>query len=228
MCTIWFVALWRVCNHIWTYLARYLAEKTMKPVILLDIDGCPANFVAGCLPVIKDITGRDHVHDDVDQWQIETALGLDEEQTKLLYERVCSEGWVRDLPLYEGAKEGVAALREFADVVPVTAPFWSSKHWVYERYEWILNQLGILQRDVIHAHAKWRVAGDMLIDDKMSHLTQWATAKHNADGIPVLFRRKYNENEIWDPAVLRGYRVPDWPTLVHVARMHFEGRGAAA
>jgi 5'(3')-deoxyribonucleotidase len=199
----------------------------MKPTILIDIDGVPANFIAGCLPVVKEITGRDHVHDDVDQFMIEAALGLDEAQTKALYERVCSEGWVRDLPLYEGAREGVDALREFADVVPVTAPLWSSKYWVYERYEWILNQLGIHQRDVIHAHAKWRIHGDMLVDDKMAHLTAWATAPHNRDGVPVLFRRKYNENEVWQPGVERGYRVGDWPTLVHVARTYF-GHNASA
>lgn len=201
----------------------------MKPVILLDIDGVAANFIAGCLPYIFDITGREHTHDDVDKFMIEKALGLDEEQTKRLYEHVCSEGWVRGLPPYEDAKAGVASLREFADVVPVTAPFWTSKHWVIERYEWILEQLGIPQIEVIHAHAKFRIAGDMLIDDKMSHLVTWANAPHNVHsvGVPVLFKRRYNENEHFPVEIRQGYRVGDWQTLVHVAKTHFGFNGDA-
>lgn len=179
----------------------------MRPVILLDIDGVVANFIAGCLPHIKDITGREHHHDEVDQFMIEQALGLDDEQTKQLYERVGLEGWCRSLPPYEGAREGVAALRTFADVVPVTAPFWTSKHWVRERYEWILEHLEIPEIDVIQAHAKFRIDGDVFIDDRTSHLVKWE--KRHPRGCPVLFTRRYNQNDGW-----HGSAFSEWPALV--------------
>ena len=52
---------------------------------------------------------------------IERALGMDEEQTAKLYKQVMTEGWCRALPAYEGAKEAVAEMRQYADVIPVTA-----------------------------------------------------------------------------------------------------------
>jgi 5'(3')-deoxyribonucleotidase len=205
----------------------------MRPVILLDIDGVVANFIAGCLPYVFAITGREHQHDDIDQFMIEKALGLDEEQTKRLYEHVCREGWCRSLPVYEGAKEAIAALGEFADIVPVTAPFWTSKHWVLERYEWILEHLGIPQARVMQGHEKFRVHGDMLVDDRTSHLVAWAQYWHarmgRGAGVAVRFRRRYNENESWrkPPGSTKyqhadwGVTVDDWAHLIRFARMHF-------
>jgi 5'(3')-deoxyribonucleotidase len=204
-----------------------------KPVILLDIDGVVANFIAGCLPHVLDLTGRLYEHDDVDQFMIEKALGLDAQQSKLLYDQVCKEGWVEGLPAYEEAKVSVAALREFADVVPVTQPFLASRHWVFERNAWILEHIGIDPRDVYHAFKKFRIHGDMLIDDRTSHLIEWAeywTSKMGRGaGVAVRLRRRYNENEPWlrphgsseYPNAEWGVQVDDWAHLVRFARVHF-------
>ncbi len=43
----------------------------MRPEILLDIDGVVANFIAGCLPHIYEMTGRSYEHDHVDQCMFE-------------------------------------------------------------------------------------------------------------------------------------------------------------
>lgn len=179
----------------------------IRPVVLLDIDGVVANFVEGCLPIIRMITGRTYQHDDVTQWQIEKALGLDTEETAELYRNICQEGWCAHLRPYEGAKEGVAALRAFADVVPVTSHFFTSKHWVSERDEWIVEHLGIPKTDIVHTHAKYRVLGDVLVDDKTSHLDKWSA--HHAMGHGVLFLRNYNKNDGW-----LGSSAADWPSLV--------------
>lgn len=206
----------------------------MKPVVLLDIDGVAANFIAGCLPYVYAITGHEHRHDDIDQYMIEKALGLDEEQTKRLYEHVCQEGWCRNLPPYEEAKTGVAELLSFADVVPVTAHFWSSKHWVYERGEWIVEHLGIPQTEIVHTHAKFRIDGDVLVDDKTAHLVKWK--QHHPRGTAVRFLRNYNIHEDWRkppgtsefPNTDWGVVAQDWPHLVRFLKMHFGVDGGSS
>lgn len=190
----------------------------MKPVVLLDIDGVAANFIAGCLPIVKEITGREHAHDDVNQWLVEKALGLDEHETKELYDRIVQPGWVRALPAYEGVKEGIARIREFAEVHPVTAHFWSCSHWVYEREAWILEHLGIPAADVIHTHAKHRVTGDVLVEDKPTTIVKWL--EHHPKGIGVLMRRPYNEGaDLPDDST----RVKDFPHLVRWLEAYFLG-----
>lgn len=188
--------------------------------ILLDIDGVAANFIEGCRPIVEKMLGRRVKHDDVDQFMIEKALGLTEAQTAELYAHVMSEGWCRALPAYAGAKEAVAEMRAHATVVPVTAHFFSSKHWVYERDEWILEHLGIPKTDVVHTHRKFQIDGDALIDDKVSHLSAWRHRHPN--GKAVLLKRKYNERDGWvggesfsDLPAIAGYfrDVFGWPGL---------------
>jgi 5'(3')-deoxyribonucleotidase len=166
----------------------------MKPEILLDIDGVAANFIQGCIPIAEALVGRRVFHDDIDQFMIEHALGLGETQTVALYKAVMTEGWCRSLPAYEGAKEAVTFMREHATVIPVTAHFFDSKHWVYERDAWIIEHLGIPQTDIVHTHRKFQIDGDILIDDKISHLRSWIGRRPSKRG--VLFQRRYNQAEV--------------------------------
>lgn len=179
-----------------------------QPEVLLDIDGVAGNFIKGCLPIASRIVGRPVHHDDIDQFMIERSLGMDAEQTAELYKHVMEEGWCRSLPAYEGAKEAVAELRTFVTVVPVTAHFFSSKHWVYERDEWIVEHLGIPKTDIIHTHRKFQIDGDALVDDKVSHLSAWK--RRHPQGHAVLFKRRYNEREGW----VGGETIDGWSNLV--------------
>lgn len=195
-----------------------MTDQTDLPTILLDIDGVAANFIEGCRPVVEKMLGRRIRHDDVDQFMIEKALGLTAAQTEELYATVMTEGWCRSLPAYAGAKEGVARLREFAHVSPVTAHFFTSKSWVWERDEWIVEHLGIPKTDVHHTHSKFRVDGDALVDDKTSHLSAWK--RRHPKGHAVLFKRRYNENDGW----VGGETIDGWPSLVEYFERLFEGR----
>jgi 5'(3')-deoxyribonucleotidase len=183
----------------------------MRPEILLDIDGVVASFVAKCLPHIETITGRTHTHDDVTEWYIEKALGLDDDQTAQLYKYVSTEGWCQDLPLIEEAKQSIATLRKYADVIPVTSHFFDSKTWAYDRDEWIVEHLGIPKTDIVHTHRKYQVDGDVLIDDKPSHLYAWCGRRPGKMGI--LFQQSYNTNEVI-PRGVNVMPIKGWPALV--------------
>jgi len=187
----------------------------MRIEILLDIDGVAANFIEGCRPEAERLTGRSVHHDDVDQFMIEAALGLDAEQTKALYAQVMQEGWCRSLPAYEYAKECVAEISKRADVVPVTSHYLDSKTWVWERDEWIVEHLGIPKTNVIHTHRKFQVDGDVLIDDKPSHLRMWWDRRPAKRA--VLFERRYNVRDDWC-----GLRASSWPALLALLKEQFE------
>lgn len=181
-----------------------------KKDLLLDLDGVARNFIAGTLPIVKDITGRDHRHDDVDQWRIEHALKLSAEEAAEMYERVAQEGWCRSLPPYEGSKEAIAQLSEIVNVYPVTAPF-SSRHWVPECEEWLVHHYGIHHHDVVHTNAKHIVYGHYFVEDKTSTLVKWRAhwQRLGMPCTPILFSRRYNASDGWD-----GVSVASWQELV--------------
>lgn len=176
-----------------------------RPCVLLDIDGVAASFIDGALPFASTLTGRPHHHDDIDQMMMEKALGLTDDQTEAFYRHVSAEGWCRSIPVYPGAQEGIARLREFADVHPVTFQF-PSYYWVREREAWLKEHFDIDPNDVIHTNAKHRISGDVFVEDKTANLVKW---KKYQRGHGVLFRRRYNQNDSWDGGV-----VSDWPSLV--------------
>lgn len=183
-----------------------------KPDLLLDLDGVARNFIAGTLPLVKGITGRDHYHDDVDQWRVEHAFKLTPEETKEMYRGVNQEGWCRALPLYEGAKEGVAQLREVVNIYPVTFQY-PSLWWVRECEEWLVEHFGIDPNDIVHTNAKHITYGDYFVEDKTAALVKWREhwRKRGLEGKPIKFSRRYNENDAWD-----GLVVHNWPQLVYL------------
>lgn len=187
-----------------------------KPDLMLDLDGVARNFIAGTLPIVKETTGRDHHHDDVDQWRVEHALKLTAEETKLLYDQIAQPGWCRNLPPYEGAKEGIAQLRETCNVYPVTFQY-PSFWWVRECEEWLVEHFDIDPKHVIHTDAKYMVFGDYFVEDKTAALVAWRAkwAKRGLVGTPVLFQRNYNKLDGWDGAL-----VSSWPELTSFVIAH--------
>jgi hypothetical protein len=170
--------------------------------VIIDVDGCKANFIAGALPIIREITGRDHDHDDVDQFMIEKALGLTDAERDLLYARVSEEGWCYGLPMYEGAREGVTRIRAVADQVWAVTQRFKSRTWVYERDLWLMEKLAFAYDDILHVPsvAKHAIDADVMVEDKTSTLVQWQAA--HPDGHGILVRRRYNENDGWTGIVV--------------------------
>lgn len=186
----------------------------MKRRILLDIDGVACDFITPTLKVLSQLTGRTFQHDDVQDWDIMKSLGISDEIAKETYQRVGAPGNVAAFPIYPGAKEGVARLKEIADVYAVTSPLASSRTWAREREEWLLAQLGIPTSKVAHTSAKHICHGNILVEDKASTLQAWSEEWPRSTG--VLFRRPYNRNAPWD-----GVAVDDWAHLVRFVEAHF-------
>ncbi len=126
-----------------------------------------------------------------------------------------SEGFVLALQSYPDAVQGVKNLAEFADVYFVTSPWHSSRHWVFERTEWLCRYFGQTQgRKVIHTSHKHMVRGDMMIEDRADVLDKWFL-ENGDEKLPhaVLMNRSYNRNEEIDELWTR---VQNWDEIVTV------------
>lgn len=184
------------------------------PVVLLDIDGVCADFISASLAVLRRLFGLYFRHDDVTTWNLEDSLKLTETQRARMMAEWSRPGFCRAIPPYDGALEGVIALRELGcDVYAVTAPMWSSATWMAERTDWVQEHLSIQRDKVIHTSAKHLVRGDLLVEDKVSTLADWAAA--HPDGTGLLFGRAYNAGDEFRGQ--RVVRVNDWAEAVSLA-----------
>lgn len=167
--------------------------------ILLDIDGVCADFITPCLAAITVHTGKQFDPTAIDDWDIMKALHIAADDAAAIYRSMQVPGLCRSMPVYPGAVEGVQRLRAHGDVWAVTAPF-GGPHWMHERDQWLVEELGFRKADILHVRsdAKHAIKGDVLVEDKTSTLVRWQA--HHPTGRGVLFQRRYNERDGWPGA----------------------------
>ncbi len=158
--------------------------------VLLDVDGvlgdlpsCAIRWINGHSPLSNVTLDMVHEHD------ILKCLGLDALQER--FDRWCIDTELcRDMPVYPGAKDFVRELRSFAEIVVVTSPYAAVPNWCHHRINWLAEHFGIPKRDVIFAKRKELVAGDVLIDDKLSNVEAYCAAQ---PGLGIVFDRPWNQ-----------------------------------
>jgi len=130
---------------------------------------------------------------------------------KAIYKYLTRPGFFRDLKPIPGAIEGVRALLARGhDVVVVTA----ARRGHGDKLFWIREHLPFLPRDnVVFAHRKELVRGDVLFDDAPHNLKAFEPY-----GTPVAMAYRYNEG-------LPYPRVPDWPSFVALIDRIFPPQG---
>lgn len=141
--------------------------------ILLDVDGPLAQFVPAAVRVVNDLGGTRFIPEDATTWEV--ADLLPEELRQAFWERVTAAGFCAALEPVEGAVEAVRELRKKHDVYFVTSDMATCPTWAHERREWLKRHFGVHYRNIVHTHAKYLVRGDLLIDDKPSHLDRWGS-----------------------------------------------------
>ena len=183
-----------------------------RPRILLDCDGVLAAFAVPCLDAVRTHTGLVRTEADITDWDIMKSLNIDAETGEAIYKSMERPGLCMSIPPYFGAVEGVAELAEFADIRVVTSPF-GGAHWMHERDAWLEEYMKIPPNHVMHVRSgeKFSIWGDAFVEDKTSTLTEWE--ERHPSGIGVLFKRRYNENDI-----RIGLTADSWPDLVSVLK----------
>lgn len=183
----------------------------MPRTVLLDCDGPLACFTEAYLGAFTRETGLQASTNDVDRWDIHECAFFARGANKLgittakLRARVDAHvkvrGFCSDIRPQPGAKDIVAAISSMAAVYVVTSPWYSSPTWMYERTQWLYDHFRIPARNVIHTSAKYMVPGDVLVDDRGSHVREWADAWPK--GLGILFDMHHNQEE---PNGLRAIR----------------------
>lgn len=145
--------------------------RRARPRVIVDVDEVVADFVGGVLRAVREVTGREHSPADVDEWSIRDALGLESRAWRRVCEdHISSQGFALRLDPIHGSVEGVAALREVADVVFVSAP-WRSPTWVHDRERWVEEKFGDVP--FVSTTHKYLVYADAIVDDKPDNVVAW-------------------------------------------------------
>jgi 5'(3')-deoxyribonucleotidase len=194
-----------------------------KPIVLIDTDGVKGNFIKQSLKVARQLfPGRvDHVaHDDIDNWHMETCLGLEKDEARALRAAWRKPGFCAGIEPYPHAADGLKELRKVANVYAVTSPLSDSDTWQSERERWLMEHMGFRgpSFDIIQTGVKELVFGHVLVEDRPDTLATW---KHRwTQSVDVLWWRNYNQDAsasvvIGGPADSDQYR---WEALLEVVR----------
>jgi 5'(3')-deoxyribonucleotidase len=168
--------------------------------IVLDVDGVLADFVSSALQVINGIARREALPgydvspftpDDVRQWEIESLLPT--ELHAELFSHLSAPGFCLSIARYPEALAVVDALRATGHEVAIaTSPLPGSANWIAERTVWLQRCWGEIE--IHHTHDKTGVRGDIFVDDKPSHVVDWAAA--NPTSRAYLLDRPYNRSAV--------------------------------
>ena len=136
-----------------------------KKIIYFDMDGVMANFIAG--------VGSD--------------IPLTEKPPEMY-----TEGFYRNLPVMEGAKEAIATFLNDPrfDVFIASKPAKHSKYCASEKYEWVKEHFPSLYNRIVLICDKTLLRGHFLVDDNPE---RWVAF----DGCVIGFNPKYGATE-WE------------------------------
>jgi len=168
--------------------------------ILLDVDGVCGDFIDALLHAV----GSRLSSKDIDRWNIFEQLSKAEAQAA--YAILCtSKFWLNAIRPVKIAQDTIARWTdEGCEIVFVTAPWTSCSTWDHARRAWLRQHFP--PAEVVTAHAKQHVIGDVFIDDRESNVKLWSEA--HPRGLALLLAQPHNRH-----ARLRRY---SWPEVVEV------------
>jgi len=168
-----------------------------KPIILIDVDGVLADFLTPTLKMINNIIDVPITEKDVTQWDIFKSIKSNKYDIKgLCFKEYSKNGFAMTLEPYEECLAPIKYINEIAEVYFVTVPVVSSKTWCHDRVAWLKKHFNIDDEQVIFTHNKSLVNGNMLIDDKIEHITAWSKLHEHSPAI--LWKQPYNQDEAYN------------------------------
>lgn len=179
-----------------------------KPTILFDVDGVVADFLTPTLKYVNNLLQANYGPDDIKQWNMFESLksdGIDVETECFKY--YSQDGFALNLLPYKESIEPVKHINKIANLYFVTTPVQTSRTWCYDRVVWLKQHFGVTDEQVLFAHNKSIVTGDLFIDDKIEHVKAWAQV--NKFKPAILWKQPYNKNENHDLI------IDDWKFIVN-------------
>ena len=152
----------------------------------MDVDGIVADFVGRTIELLPDVfpSGRD----SITSWSLYD--GLSPENQKRCQDTWHSKGFCMSLPVLPGSQNAVDRISMEADIIWVTSPLTKGHHWVREREMWLERYFAALPGEIVFAHDKSLVSGNLLVDDRSLNLQAWV--ERNPGGMGVLWDSPWN------------------------------------
>ncbi len=187
--------------------------------VLLDCDGVLSDFIGSVCDLVRCHGGGNRTPAEVTEFDFCKSLNLDVDVAREVKREISTTpGWWSSLKVLPGALEGVAALREVADVYIVTSPWNSCRSWLCQRETWLKRHFDIPHARVIATSAKHLVSGDMLVDDKTETCVAWDLEQGAAWRMPdgssgetraVQWQTPHNRRDAWS-----GHSTSSWAQLL--------------
>ena len=171
--------------------------------INIDCDGCLADFHGHIADWVDDVVPSETVDREAPGYRFQDYMTEPQWKAAQAILTSSDEFW-SSLPKKPGAKEAVDLLLNFGhDITVVTAPWWAYPKWADARYRWLQKYFGIENTDVVITSKKWKVDGDILIEDVEKNLAAWKLA--HPQGMCVMIPAPYNKP-------VRGMYRREWAT----------------
>ena len=200
-----------------------------RPRVLMDVDGVLANFVGATLRDLERWASKEDLerwggvplrHDAVVTWDVLSSFPGSQALEDRMRAAWREPGWCAQIPVYDGAIEGLARVREISDVFFVTSPMSSAPHWMWERERWLAHYFNATERDIVFTSSKHLVSGNFLVDDKPSNVIEWRNERLLEPGTyAVLWDRAYNREGEYVPGDVD--RIVGWTSLYDYIKEHF-------
>ena len=174
--------------------------------VLVDVDQVLCDFATPAIQYVREQFGVDLELSRLRHWDM--FLTLSAEQFRAFEEDFFVEGRCASLELYPGVVEAVEAIRRHAEVVAVTSPPRYSRHWVHERTQWLISNLGFDDNAIIHTRAKHMIVGHMLVDDSPTNVTKWQ--EYHPRGVGLMWALPNTEHL----SECEGFRVRTWDEIL--------------
>jgi 5'(3')-deoxyribonucleotidase len=150
-----------------------LAKGAKAKHVLLDVDGVVADFIRS----VENALQYKFSEGDKKKWNVLSALSK-EKRNEALTALSGPLFWL-NLPLINGAKEGVRYLEDAGHKITwVTSPWPSCEAWGAARTLWLNEHFNVSGKgqEIKILSDKSGVGGDALIDDKPANILAWAGA----------------------------------------------------
>ena len=206
-----------------------------KPTFVfgVDLDGVVADYETGIRRAVASYTGIDEgLYGPMTSWKISECAwpGVRDNQHYLeMHARAVEEHLLRDLPLIDGASEGLWALSEAGVWIRIVTHRlvvnFGHARAVTDTVEWLDQDItlpdgtvrkAIPYRDICFIGEKVKVGCDIYVDDAPHNVA----ALRDGGAYTVCFGQAYNSG-------VPGPRVSSWPELVDVVLARRDELGLA-
>lgn len=181
--------------------------KNMKPIILLDVDGCLISSNNRILDHLNSKYGTSYKYDEIVDFSYPNIT--DPEHKAEIYRFWSTDAYTGRGP-NPGALEALEDLREVGRVLALTSPMDSTDH-ITGKWKWLREVCSFDCKDIIITPTKNLVFGHYFVDDHITNLTGWHDSWYQ---MPIVLDRPWNRYSK-DPNIIRAL---DWREVVDIIK----------